>query len=148
MNVRVRTILRHKGANVVTLSPDVFVYTALATMVEHNVGSVVLVDGAGGIAGIFTERDYLRRIALKGRTSRTTLLRQVMTAPVITVTPGHSVDDCLTLMTDMKCRHLPVVDDNALRGIISMGDCVKTLLNDAREERDTLEGFITGQYPR
>jgi len=147
MTTRVHHLLRQKGREVVTVPPHLTVYRCIAVMVEHNVGSVVVSNGTS-IEGIFTERDYLRRIALKGRTSRTTRVYDVMTAPVITVSPSQTVEDCLQRMTEAKCRHLPVVENDRLSGIISIGDCVKALLDDAQHEVEALEGFITGQYPR
>jgi CBS domain-containing protein len=115
-------------------------------MVQRNVGSIVVMDGIE-IAGIFTERDYLRRIALRGRTSRMTRVEEVMTPDVIRVKPDTLVEQCMQIMTAHKCRHLPVVDDGKLVGIVSIGDCVKQVSHDAQSEADTLKAYITGQYP-
>lgn len=150
MDTRVSDILRQKGHDVVTGAPTDSVLECIATMVQHNVGSIVIVEGSS-IAGIFTERDYLRRIALRGRTSRTTQVQEVMTRDVLYVEPPHTVEECLQIMTAHKCRHLPVVSDGAsdgaLDGIISIGDCVKQISRAAQLEVHSLKAYITGRYP-
>jgi CBS domain-containing protein len=146
METHVRDLLRRKGHDVVTTAPTATVRECIATMVQRNVGSIVVMDGIE-IAGIFTERDYLRRIALRGRTSRMTRVEEVMTPDVIRVKPDTLVEQCMQIMTAHKCRHLPVVDDGKLVGIVSIGDCVKQVSHDAQSEADTLKAYITGQYP-
>ena len=146
MTTRVADILRHKGNRVVTTSPTTTVYDAIAKMVEHNVGSILITDG-DKLAGIFTERDYLRRIILQGRTSKSTRIEEVMTADVIRAAPQATLKECMGAMTERRCRHLPVVDDGKLIGIISLGDCVKALLNKAEARVQNLTEYITGQYP-
>lgn len=146
MNTRVSDILRNKGHEVVTTSPEATVFECIATMVEHNVGSIVVTEGSD-VSGIFTERDYLRRIVLQGRTSKTTRVDEVMTSDVITVTPDHTVEKCMSIMTAHKCRHLPVIDDGTLTGIVSIGDCVKQVSRDAQAEAETLKAYVTGKYP-
>jgi CBS domain-containing protein len=146
METRVRDILRRKGQAVVTTELTATVRECIATMVQHNVGSILVMDHSE-IAGIFTERDYLRRIALRGRTSRTTRVEEVMTTDVIRVKPDTSVEQCMQIMTAHKCRHLPVVDDDELVGIISIGDCVKQISHDAQSEANSLKAYIKGQYP-
>jgi CBS domain-containing protein len=146
MNTRVRDLLRDKGTEVLTTPPDVTVYEAIKKMVDHNVGSIVAVEGAK-IEGMFTERDYLRRIVLQGRSSKTTPLHEVMTKEVYTVPYGATVQQCMALMTEHKFRHLPVVDDGALCGIISIGDCVRHLSEEAQAEVNDLKNYIAGQYP-
>jgi CBS domain-containing protein len=142
-----RQLLRKKGTSVITTDPGATVYDAIATMVEHNVGAIV-VTADGALAGIFTERDYLRRIALRGRTSKATAVRDVMTAEVITVTPDTRVASALSIMTEARCRHLPVLaGGERLAGLVSIGDCVKHLLRNAEAEIDTLERYVRGQYP-
>ena len=141
-----RQLLRKKGTSVITTDPDATVYDAIATMVNHNVGAIVVTDDAG-LAGIFTERDYLRRIVLRGRTSKTTALKEVMTTDLITVGPDTTVEAALSVMTEARCRHLPVVVDERLSGVVSIGDCVKHLLRNAETEIDTLERYVTGKYP-
>jgi CBS domain-containing protein len=115
-------------------------------MVDHNVGSIVLTDD-GTVVGIFTERDYLRRIILEDRTSKTTRVREVMTSDVISASPDTTVEECLSLMTEARCRHLPVIVDTRLAGIVSIGDCVNHLLRAARAQVDSLQNYVTGRYP-
>ena len=146
MTTRVADILRHKGSRVVTTSPETTVYDAIAKMVENNVGSILITDG-DALAGIFTERDYLRRIILQGRTSKTTHIEEVMTADVIRAAPEATLKECMGAMTERRCRHLPVVDDGTLVGIISLGDCVKALLKKTEARVENLTAYITGQYP-
>jgi CBS domain-containing protein len=141
-----RQLLRKKGTSVITTDPGATVYDAIATMVDHIVGAIVVTDD-GALVGIFTERDYLRRIVLRGRTSKTTAVRDVMTAEVITVTPDTRVETALSVMTEARCRHLPVIADGRLAGLVSIGDCVKHLLRSAEAEIDTLEGYVRGRYP-
>jgi len=147
MTTRVADILKHKGSRVITTSPTATVYDAIATMVENNVGSILITDG-DELAGIFTERDYLRRIILQGRTSKTTRIEEVMTKDVVRAAPQAMLKECMGAMTERRCRHLPVVDDDGtLVGIISLGDCVKALLNKAEARVENLTAYITGQYP-
>jgi CBS domain-containing protein len=121
-------ILTEKGGNVVSIDGDATVFDAVKLMVESNVGAI-LVTGAGDerIAGIFTERDYLRRIAVEGRTSRDTRVTEVMSAPVFAVDPSTTVEEAMALMTDRRIRHAPVVDGGNLAGMISIGDLVRVM---------------------
>jgi CBS domain-containing protein len=122
----VAKILSDKGGDVISISGDATVFDAVKKMVEANVGAILVTGGdADKIEGIFTERDYLRRIAVEGRTSRETLVRDVMTAPVIVVSPETSVEEAMALMTDRRIRHAPVVDDDHLLGMVSIGDLVR-----------------------
>jgi CBS domain-containing protein len=122
----VAKILSDKGGDVISISGDATVFDAVKKMVEANVGAILVTGGdADKIEGIFTERDYLRRIAVEGRTSRETLVRDVMTAPVIVVSPETSVEEAMALMTDRRIRHAPVVDDDNLLGMVSIGDLVR-----------------------
>ncbi len=148
MKIRVADILRHKGkrSRVVTIGRSETVYDAIARMVENNVGSILVTD-EDEVCGIFTERDYLRRIILQGRTSKTTQIDEVMTADIVWVDPGFDVEECMAIMTQKKCRHLPVLDEGKLVGVISIGDCVKEISNEAKARVQYLTGYITGQYP-
>ena len=146
MTTRVADVLRHKGNEVVTIGRTSTVYDAITTMVEHNVGSIVVMD-AGALCGIFTERDYLRRIIVQGRPSKTTRIEEVMTPDVLTAAPHATLKKCMETMTRRRCRHLPVVDNGTLVGIISLGDCVKEMLSDAEARVQNLTEYITGQYP-
>ncbi len=120
----VAEILSDKGGAVIRIDGGATVFEAVKAMVEANVGALLVTDGEE-ISGIFTERDYLRRIAVEGRTSRDTLVRDVMSAPVICVTPETGVDESMALMSDRRIRHAPVVADGALVGMVSIGDLVK-----------------------
>jgi CBS domain-containing protein len=122
----VAKILAEKGGNVIRIGGDATVFDAVKAMVEANVGAI-LVTGANSdqVEGIFTERDYLRRIAVEGRTSRETLVRDVMTSPVLVVGPETSVEEAMALMTDRRIRHVPVVDSERLVGMVSIGDLVR-----------------------
>ena len=142
----VSQLLNHKGRDVITTVPNATVREAIRTMVDHNVGSILVMED-DAIAGIFTERDYLRRIVLQGRTSDTTQVHEVMTADVITVPPSCTVGECMQLMTEHKCRHLPVVKpDGTLRGLVSIGDCVKYVSEQAKQEVESLRSYISGGY--
>jgi CBS domain-containing protein len=121
---RVSEILDDKGHEVLKIEEDTTVFDAVKTMVEAGVGSL-LVTAAGDIAGIFTERDYLRRMTLEGRNDKETAVRDVMTTPLVVVTPEHEIDECMAMMTDRRIRHLPVVDSGDVVGIVSIGDIVK-----------------------
>jgi CBS domain-containing protein len=122
----VAKILSEKGGGVISISGDATVFDAIKMMVEANVGAI-LVTGRDPdkIEGIFTERDYLRRIAVEGRTSRETTVREVMTSPVIVVGPETTVEEAMALMTDRRIRHAPVVEDDRLLGMVSIGDLVR-----------------------
>jgi CBS domain-containing protein len=124
----VAKILSEKGSDVIRIAGDATVFDAIKKMVEANVGAI-LVTGSDPdkIEGIFTERDYLRRIAVEGRTSRDTLVREVMTSPVIAVGPETTVEEAMALMTDRRIRHAPVIDDDHLLGMVSIGDLVRLL---------------------
>lgn len=121
----VAKILSEKGTDVLRIQSDATVFEAVSAMVDSNVGAILVTGDDDRIAGIFTERDYLRRIAVEGRTSRDTLVREVMTAPVIAVGPETTVEEAMALMTDRRIRHAPVVDGNRLLGIVSIGDLVR-----------------------
>ena len=119
-------ILQAKGNEVYTINPQVSVYDALKIMAENEIGALVVVD-AGKVVGIFTERDYARKMILKDRTSRDTPVRKVMTEHVITVDPATTIEVCMDLMTYRHIRHLPVIENNQLIGIVSIGDVLKAI---------------------
>jgi CBS domain-containing protein len=121
----VAKILSEKGGDVLRISGDATVFEAVSAMVDANVGAILVTDADERIAGIFTERDYLRRIAVEGRTSRDTLVREVMSSPVIAVGPETSVEEAMALMTDRRIRHAPVTEGGRLVGIVSIGDLVR-----------------------
>ena len=142
----VADILAVKGSRVQTIEPGATVLDAIRQMVEANVGSIVVVDGET-IRGIFTERDYLRRIVVEGRTSKTTPIHDVMTAELVCTDPARSIDDCMAVMTQKRIRHLPVLDGGKLVGIVSIGDLVKSLSKEREIEIRYLTDYISGKYP-
>ncbi|MDX1420123.1 MAG: CBS domain-containing protein [Rubricoccaceae bacterium] len=146
MNTPVSALLKQKGDWVITIDPDATVYTTIARMVDQNVGAILVAE-RGEPVGIFTERDYLRRIVLQGRTSRETAVRDVMTTDLVTVEPDTTLETCMAIMTERKIRHLPVIRDGRLAGVISIGDCVRAISEAARGQAEDLQRFVTGGYP-
>jgi len=125
----IRQILDSKSGPLVTVSPDDAVFKALQVMAEHNVGAVLVVDG-DHLLGIFSERDYARKMILFGKSSKETPIREIMTDKVLCVTPDRTVDECMALMTDRHFRHLPVLDgDRRILGVVSIGDVVKETIS-------------------
>ena len=141
----VSEILEHKGAMVLSVDGNESVYDAISLMAEVNIGAV-LVQNDDTISGIFTERDYLQRIALKSLSSKQTRVEDVMTKPVISADPGDSIQQCMETMTTCHCRHLPVVEGGKLLGIVSIGDLVKRMLDEKQMEVERLSQYITGTY--
>jgi len=141
----IREVLENKGGTVVTVSIDTSVLEAIGTMSEANIGAVVVLH-EGKAAGIFTERDYLRKIALKGRSSGDTLMSEVMSAPLITAGPEESTRNAMETMTECRCRHLVVTSDEEMVGIVSLGDLVKHMLVEAEAEVEQLSSYISGSY--
>jgi CBS domain-containing protein len=137
-------ILDEKSGDVVRIEGDATVYEAVIAMVEANVGAILVTDG-DEITGIFTERDYLRRIAVEGRRSRDTSVSEVMTSPVMIVNPTTTVDETMALMTDRRMRHAPVVDDGALVGMISIGDLVKFISKKQSYQIQYLTDYISAR---
>lgn len=138
-------ILDHKGGMVLSVTIDETVFDAISLMAEVNIGAV-LVQQDDAIAGIFTERDYLQKVALKSLSSRDITVGDVMTTPVITAEPGDSIQHCMETMTTCRCRHLPVVENGKLLGIVSIGDLVKRLVDEKESEIKRLSQYITGTY--
>lgn len=137
----VREVLRKKPAGITSVSPDTTVFEMLGVMAERNVGAVVVIED-GRLAGIVSERDYARSVVLKGRSSKDTPVREIMTARVVTVTPEHRVRDCMALMTDKRVRHLPVLEDGRLVGVVSIGDVVKEVIAEQESLIADLEHYI------
>jgi CBS domain-containing protein len=140
----VRHLLGRKGRNVWTIGPDATVFDAVATMADKDVGSLVVMDGEK-IVGIITERCYSRNVALKGKTSPTTLVREIMDTNRIHVRPEQSVELCMALMIEKRVRHLPVVEDTKLIGIISIGDLLNFVISKKEFAIDQLEHYIQGR---
>jgi CBS domain-containing protein len=140
---RVSDILRNKGTDVLKIDASSSVYDALVKMVELNVGSILVTDG-DTVVGIMTERDYLRKIVVVGRTSRDTRVSEIMSSPLVYVTPETSVDELMAIMTDRRIRHLPVVENDDVIGIISIGDAVKFQSREQSFQIQYLTDYITG----
>jgi CBS domain-containing protein len=134
-------LLDDKGYRVHDVPPHASVFEALELMAQHNIGALPVTDG-GRLVGIFSERDYARKVILKGRASRDTAVRDNMTADVITVARKHTMADCMQLITNHRIRHLPVVENDELIGIISVGDVMKTVMEEQRFMIEQLQGYI------
>jgi CBS domain-containing protein len=147
MTDTIGTLLRHKKFNkVLALAPEQSVFEALQTMAEYDVGCLI-VCSEGQLVGIFSERDYARKGILRGHMSKETEVREIMTSPVMYVTPEHTVDDCMSLMTERHFRHLPVMEKDKIIGMVSIGDLVKWVITGQKQAIEALEGYITGGYP-
>jgi len=139
----VRHLLAKKGNEVGSVGPATQVDVALGLMADKNVGALLVMDGED-IAGIFSERDYARKVFLKGKSSKTTPVAEIMTRDVITIGPDHSIEACMELMTKNKIRHLPVVEDGKVAGVISIGDLVNAIITDQKFMIGQLENYIQG----
>lgn len=137
----VRQLLRSKPADVHVIAPDAPVLEALRLMADRGIGAVLVCDGRR-LSGVLSERDYARKVVLQGRTSADTPVRDIMTRDVQTVRPEDSVDHCMQLMTDRRIRHLPVVVDGDVVGVVSIGDLVKAVIEDQQVELDQLQRYI------
>jgi len=140
---KVRDILEHKGRNVWSIGPDASVFDALKLMAEKDIGALVVLDG-GNLVGIISERDYARKIVLLGRASPTTQVKEIMTTDVVCVDPERNVDECMALVTERRVRHLPVLENGKLIGLISIGDLVKSIITEQQFIIEQLERYITG----
>ena len=145
---QIADVLRSKGTTVHSISPEATVFEAISKMAELGIGSLLVVEGDHGVRGIITERDYLTKVALAGRSSRTTPVKEIMSIRVSSVAPGATFDECLALMTAGRHRHVPVIDGGRLVGLISVGDIVKYRLVEANVEIQDLTDYVTGKYPR
>ena len=141
---RVKEILGEKGHDVLRIEGDASVFEAVKQMVEAGVGSLLVKEGSE-VAGIFTERDYLRRMTLEGRDDKDTAVRDVMSSPLVVVTPQNTIDECMAMMTDRRIRHLPVVDGGDVVGVVSIGDIVKFKSKQQSFEIKYLTDYITAR---
>jgi CBS domain-containing protein len=139
----VRSVLQSKGSDIWSTAPDTLVFDALKVMAEKNVGALLVMEG-NQLIGIFSERDYARKVALKGESSHNIAIRNVMTSGLTSVTPDQSIEDCMALMTGKHIRHLPVLENSKLVGLISIGDIVKAIISQHEDTIKQLENYITG----
>jgi len=146
LNDSVEVILKRKGFSVHSISPDATVYQALQKMADEDIGALVVLEDTR-VVGMFSERDYARKVVLKDRTSKQMRVREIMSSPVVTVTSETTADECLFHMTTQRCRHLPVVDGEMLVGLVSIGDLVQWIISAQDFALHELEGYITGKYP-
>jgi CBS domain-containing protein len=140
----VKQLLQSKGGEVWSIAPEAMVYDALKLMAEKGVGALMVLE-AGQVAGIISERDYARKVSLQGKSDRTTSVGEIMTARVVYVRPEQTIEDCMALMTDKRIRHLPVIEDDRLIGVISIGDVVKEVISHQKFMIAQLEHYITGR---
>jgi CBS domain-containing protein len=146
MNAPITAILDRKGRNVFSVGPTLTVAEAVAEMNRHRVGSILVLDNAR-LVGIFTERDVLRRVVGAGLDPKQTLIADVMTRNVITISPDASIEETMVLFTEKRCRHLPVCDQDQLTGTISIGDITRWMADAHRAEAEHLKNYITGGFP-
>ena len=138
---KIRNILEGKGHQVYSVTPDTSVYDALHVMMERNISSLLIMENET-LKGIFTERDYARKLVLMGRSSKETPIGEIMTANLFTITPSETIDHCMEMMSANKIRHLPVIDNNRVTGMVSIGDVVKFIIEDQKRTIQQLESYI------
>ena len=141
--VKIWQLLDRKGGKVCSIHPDATVFDAVAKMADNDIGSLIVMD-SDALVGIITERHYARNVILKGRTSPATLVGEIMERQVITVRPEQTVEECMALMTDQRVRHLPVVEGGKITGIVSIGDLVKSIIDEQKFVIDQLNHYIRG----
>jgi CBS domain-containing protein len=140
----VKDILQEKGTQVYAISPDAKVYEALQLMADKNVGALMVMEGDRAV-GLISERDYARKIVLKGKFSKDVPVHEIMTADIVRIGPDRDIENCMELMTDKRVRHLPVFENDRLIGIISIGDIVKAIIEHKEEIIEQLENYIKGK---
>jgi len=145
-SVSVGTLLDRKGRGVFSIAPEASVYSAIEQMAERGIGALVVLQD-GRLAGVFSERDYTRKVILAGRSSRETEVGEIMSTDLVTVAPTDGVNHCLRLMTENRVRHLPVVADGLVVGVLSIGDLVKQVIAEQEDTIDHLQSYIAGAYP-
>ena len=144
MSVTVSSILQYKGHDVWSVSPDESVFQAISLMADKGIGALVVIEGET-LVGIISERDYARKVALKGKTSKDTPVRDIMTSPVVSVSPNQTVDECMRIVTAKRIRHLPVVQNEKVVGVVSIGDLVQRVISTQGEIIQYLQEYIVGR---
>ena len=142
----VKIVLKAKGSEVYSIDSSATVYEALVLMASKEIGALVVMDGSQ-LVGMFSERDYARKVILVGRSSREMKVKEIMSAPVHNVQPNSTIDECMQEMTDKRCRHVPVIDEGNVIGVISIGDLVNFIISRQDQEIHDLEDYISGDYP-
>jgi CBS domain-containing protein len=141
--LKIKDILDRKGSNVWTISPEATVFESLEFMAEKDIGAL-LVMHREKVVGVFSERDYARKVILKGKSSKETKVGELMTSPVYTITPEKDVEECMALMTKTRARHIPVMEGERLVGIVSIGDVVNAIISEQKVKIHDLENYIVG----
>jgi CBS domain-containing protein len=141
--ITLRQLLQSKGGGIWSVTSTSTVFDALRTMAEKNVGALLVIDEER-LVGIVSERDYARKVALKGKSSKDTLVKEIMTEKVVYIRPDESIEECMALMTEKHFRHLPVIDNGTLIGVISIGDVVRTVISEQKFIIAQLENYISG----
>lgn len=141
--ITLRQLLQSKGGGIWSVTSTSTVFDALRTMAEKNVGALLVID-EGRLVGIVSERDYARKVALKGKSSKDILVKEIMTEKVVYIRPDESIEECMALMTEKHFRHLPVIDNGTLIGVISIGDVVRTVISEQKFIIAQLENYISG----
>jgi CBS domain-containing protein len=136
-------ILNHKGATVWSISPELMVFDAIQMMADKNIGALLVID-QGKLVGILSERDYTRKVALKGKSSKQTRVKEILSEEVFHVSPAHTVEECMRLMTEHRVRHLPVLDGDKIVGLVSIGDLVNWIISAQTSTIHQLQTYITG----
>ena len=143
---KVRLVLKQKSQDVWSVSPEACVYDAIKIMAEKYAGALLVIS-EGELVGVVSERDYARKVILQGKSSRETLVREIMTGPAIFVTPEETVEDCMRIMTEKHFRHLPVVENGTILGVVSIGDLVKWMISAQQQTISQLHDYISNKYP-
>jgi len=142
----IRLVLKQKGQNVWQVSPEASVYEAIELMADKSAGALMVISESG-LVGVFSERDYARKVILEGKSSKETLVKEIMTTPAIFVTPDQTVEEGMRIMTEKHVRHLPVVENNVVLGVVSIGDLVKWIISAQEHTISQLNSYISSTYP-